>query len=141
MTTANRAVTVLGGGNTAFAVAANLALRGFAVTIYELPAFAHMLTPIQSSRTINLLGVAETGAAQLQRVTTDIQVALENDLLLLIVPAYAHKPFAEVCAPHLRDGHMVDVDEMRAFEGANAAASRLIDAAQKRTGLDFSRHA
>jgi hypothetical protein len=35
----------------------------------------------------------------------------------------------------------VDVDEMRAFEGANAAASRLIDAAQKRTGLDFSRHA
>ena len=41
----------------------------------------------------------------------------------------------------VRDGHMVDVDEMRAFEGANAAASRLIDAAQKRTGLDFSRHA
>lgn len=32
---------------------------------------------------------------------------LVNDLLLLIVPAYAHKPFAEVCAPHLRDGHMV----------------------------------
>lgn len=107
MTTANRALTILGGGNTAFAVAANLALRGFAVTIYELPAFAHMLAPIQNSRTINLLGVSETGAAQIQRVTTEIEVALENDLLLLIVPAYAHKPFAEICAPHLRDGHTV----------------------------------
>jgi cytosine/adenosine deaminase-related metal-dependent hydrolase len=40
----------------------------------------------------------------------------------------------------VRDGHMVDVDEMRAFEGANTAASRLIEAAQKRTGFDFSRH-
>ena len=41
----------------------------------------------------------------------------------------------------VRDGHMVDVDEMRAFDGANAAASRLLAAAGKRTGMDFSRHA
>lgn len=41
----------------------------------------------------------------------------------------------------VRDGHMVDVDEMRAFEGANTAARRLLDAAQKRTGFDFARHA
>jgi len=102
-----RSLTVLGGGNTAFAVAANLALRGFAVTLYELPAFAHMLTPIQQSRTIQLLGVAESGRATLACVTTKIEEALENDLLLLIVPAYAHKPFAEICAPHLRDGHTI----------------------------------
>lgn len=30
----SQAVTILGGGNTAFAVAANLALRGFAITIF-----------------------------------------------------------------------------------------------------------
>ena len=41
----------------------------------------------------------------------------------------------------VRDGHMVDVDEMRAVDGANAAASRLLAAAGKRTGMDFSRHA
>lgn len=41
----------------------------------------------------------------------------------------------------VRDGHMVDVDEMRAFDGANAAARRLLSAAQERTGIDFSRHA
>jgi cytosine/adenosine deaminase-related metal-dependent hydrolase len=41
----------------------------------------------------------------------------------------------------VRDGHMVDVDEMRAFDGCNSAARRLLDAAHQRTGLDFSRHA
>ncbi len=102
-----RALTILGGGNTAFAVAANLALRGYAITLGELPAFAQTIAPIQASRTIQLVGMAENGTAQLARVTTDLREALENDLLLLIVPAYAHKPFAEACAPHLRDGHTI----------------------------------
>lgn len=101
------ALTILGGGNTAFAVAANLSLRGYAVTLYELPAFAQTLRPLQESRTIHLAGVAESGAALIHQVTTDIAVALQNELLLLIVPAYAHKAFAEACAPHLRDGHTV----------------------------------
>src|SRR5262249_43928013 len=30
-----------------------------------------------------------------------------NDLLLLIVPAYAHRAFAEACAPYLRRGHVL----------------------------------
>ncbi|MGQ0653644.1 MAG: amidohydrolase family protein [Betaproteobacteria bacterium] len=38
------------------------------------------------------------------------------------------------------EGRMVDVGEMRAFEGANAAARRLLSAAQQRTGIDFARH-
>lgn len=103
----SQAVTILGGGNTAFAVAANLALRGYVVTLYEHPAFAGALDPIRANQTIRLVGVAEQGAAKIARVTDSLEEALANDLLLLIVPAYAHKPFAEVCAPYLRDGHMV----------------------------------
>ncbi len=41
----------------------------------------------------------------------------------------------------VRDGHMVDVDEMHALDGANAAALRLLSAAQRRTGIDFRRQA
>jgi len=100
-------LTVFGGGNTAFAVAANLSLRGIDVTLYEHPNFASALDPIRSRQTIHLLGVAEQGAARIRRVTNDLAEALENDLLLLIVPAYAHKAFAELCAPHLRDGHQL----------------------------------
>lgn len=101
-------LTVLGGGNTAFAVAANLALRGFEVTLGEVPAFAGMLEPIRESRSIRLDGVAERGAARIARVTTDVGEALgANNLVLLIVPAYAHRPFAEACAAHLRSGQTV----------------------------------
>ncbi|MCC6194506.1 MAG: amidohydrolase family protein [Burkholderiales bacterium] len=41
----------------------------------------------------------------------------------------------------VRDGHMVDVDEAAAFDGANAAATRLLTAARHRTGIDFTRQA
>lgn len=100
-------LTILGGGNTAFATAANLALRGFEVTLCEHPSFAWTLEPLGWKRCIQLDGVAKQGTAQISRVTTDFADALDNDLLLLIVPAYAHKPFAEACAPHLREGHVV----------------------------------
>jgi len=41
----------------------------------------------------------------------------------------------------VRDGRMVDVDEARALDGANAAARRLLHAAQQRTGIDFTKQA
>ena len=105
---ATRSVTILGGGNTAFAVAANLTLEGHEITLYELPEFASTLEPIRKTRTINLVGAAQQGPARIHRVTTDIEEALAaSDLALLIVPAYAHKPFAEVCTPHLKAGQTV----------------------------------
>jgi opine dehydrogenase len=101
-------LTVLGGGNTAFAVAANLTLAGHRVTLCELPAFRPMVEPILDARQITLHGVARRGTARLHAVTTDFAQALAaNELVLLIVPAYAHKPFAEACADHLRPSQMV----------------------------------
>jgi opine dehydrogenase len=103
-----RSLTILGGGNTAFAAAAHFTLRGFEVNLCEIPSFAWTLAPVQESRTIHLAGVAGQGAAQIARVTTDVARALgENELVLLIVPAYAHEPFARACAPHLRRGQIV----------------------------------
>ncbi len=102
-----RDLTILGGGNTAFAAAANLSLRGFRVTLCEHPSFAWTLDPIRDSGVIPLDGVAERGKAKIHRLTTNFSEGLENDLLLTIVPAYAHKPFAEACRPHLREGHIL----------------------------------
>ena len=105
---AARKVTVLGGGNTAFSVAAKLTLDGVEVALYELPEFASTLEPVTSSRSIRLEGVAGNGTASIAMVTTNAAEALAfSDLALLIVPAYAHKAFAESCAPHLTDSHTV----------------------------------
>lgn len=101
-------VTVLGGGNTAFSVAANLALGGVGVTLWEDPSLADSVAPIRQSRTIHLEGSERTGAATLAGVTTDIAEALAwAETVLVAVPAYAHRPFAETCAPHLRAGQLV----------------------------------
>ena len=102
-------ITILGGGNTAFAAAANLTLKGFGVTLCELPEFEEMLDPVRDSGVIHLVGVEETGAAKSAfSLTTDIETALNaSDLILVIVPAYAHKPFALACAPYLGPEHTV----------------------------------
>ncbi len=74
-----RSVTVMGGGNTAFAVAASLTLECHEVTLFELPEFADSIRPIEQSRTTNLLGVAgvaDQGPAGIAQVMTDAQSAL-----------------------------------------------------------------
>ena len=106
--TVSEHITILGGGNTAFATAANLTLKGFEITLCEISGFEHMLDPVLDNGIIHLLGVEETGAAKIHRITTDIEAAMNaSDLVLLIVPAYAHKPFALACAPYLRSDHTV----------------------------------
>lgn len=101
-------LTILGGGNTAFAVAANLTHLGHRVTLWEIPSFEHTLAPVRDSGVIQLVGVAHQGPARIHRMTTDIAEALEaSDLVLVIVPSYAHQPFLDACAPHLRTDHIV----------------------------------
>ena len=101
-------LTVLGGGNTAFATAAKLTLDGASVTLCELPEFQDSIEPIRRSRRIALDGVGGRGEVTLDCVTTDFRTSLEeNELALLIVPAYGHRAFAEACAPHLRAGQVI----------------------------------
>lgn len=101
-------LTVLGGGNTAFSVAAKLQLDGAAVTLCEIPSFSHMVEPILETRQVQLDGVAGQDIATLECVTTNFSVGLaKNELNLLIIPAYGHAAFAEACAPHLQSGQVV----------------------------------
>lgn len=101
-------VTVLGGGNTAFSMAANLALGGAEVVLWEHPAFAWTIEPIRESLTIHLDGNGRTGAAKLAAVTTDPAEALAwSDTLICSVPSYAHQPFIEQLAKHVRPHHLL----------------------------------
>jgi len=97
---------VLGAGNTGFAVAANLTLAGHSVTLAELPDFPDAIAPLGDSRTIDLMGVANTGAARIADITNDVAAAAAaSDTLMVIVPAYGHAPWAEALAPRVRDNH------------------------------------
>jgi opine dehydrogenase len=105
--TSKRRVAILGGGNTAFALAANLTLRGHEVVLWEAPDHAASVAPLLADPTISLLGVAERGKARIHRVTTDVAEATAEDLLLAPVPSYAHRSFADLLLPHIRPGHLL----------------------------------
>ena len=99
---------VMGGGNGGFCMAADLTLRGFEARLFELPAFAHTIEPVIQEGGIALRGVAGEGFARPALVTTDVEAALEGaDVVMVVVPAMAHKPMARACAPFLREGQIV----------------------------------
>src|SRR5262245_32812573 len=89
-------------------MAANLALAGFDVLLWEHPDFAQTIEPIRESLTIYLDGSARTGPAKLAGVTTDAAAALAwSETLVCSVPSYAHQPFIEQILPHLEPGHLL----------------------------------
>lgn len=101
-------VVVLGGGNTAFSVAAKLALEGHDVALWEHRSQAVSIEPITSRREIRLTGTGGSGIARLAMVTTDPAVALSfSDTLVAPVPSYAHAALLDAIGEHLGAHHLL----------------------------------
>ena len=114
-----RKIAVLGGGNGAITMAADMTLAGHRSVLYEMPQFKEKLKTIFKTKTIFIDGKARTGEAGLFKVTDDIKEAVRNaDIILIVVPAFAHLVYAKLLAPELRDGHNVVLvpGTMGAFE-------------------------
>lgn len=107
-------VTICGCGGSAIAVAADLALMGCSVNLYEHPDFSSNLDPIRDQGGILLTGNSisgKTGIATMRKITSDPIEALEgSDLVMLPVPAQAHIPFFEILAPHFQEGQVIFVN-------------------------------
>lgn len=103
-----RKICVVGGGNGAFAAAADLTLRGYQVSIYTDARFARNIQHIQKSRVIRIEGVGPVGDAKIHKVTTDLQEALEDvDIVMPILPAYAQEAVAKSLVPHVHDDMII----------------------------------
>ena len=105
-------ITIVGGGNGAFAASADLTLRGNQVTLFELPQFAGGIKEVMERGGIEMESFAgnglEEGFAKLYKITTDVKEALaESDIIMVIVPSYSLETIAKLCAPYLRDGQIV----------------------------------
>lgn len=105
-------ITVIGGGNGGFATAADLKVRGFNVTLFELPEFKQNIEAIMEIGGINLEVLESTGLkggfAKLDKITTDIEEALaEADVIFVIVPAFGQANMARTCAPYLKDNQII----------------------------------
>jgi opine dehydrogenase len=92
----NKTVAVLGAGHGAHAMAGDLASRGFAVNMFEMPQFQANVRELFASRTIRVSGVID-GTYELNNVTSDIDEAIDGVRYILVVtPAFAHDAYARL---------------------------------------------
>ena len=98
-------VAVLGAGNGAHAMAGHLGLKGFPIRLYNK--FEEEIEAMRERGGIALEGVVE-GFGPVELATTDPAAVVGwADVIMVVVPAFAHRFMARRCAPHLRDGQIV----------------------------------
>jgi opine dehydrogenase len=103
-------ITIIGGGNGAHAMAADLALAGHAVTLFEFPGFAPKMNLVLDSGAIEFHAGSTHQVVHLARATTDIALALrEATWVMVVVPSFGHEAAARACAPHLQDGQRIAI--------------------------------
>jgi opine dehydrogenase len=99
---------VLGGGHGARTVAADLALAGHEVRLFERERFHASVAAIFEHGEITVSGKARHGTARLALATHDISAAISGvDAILIVVPALHHLTYAELLAPYLSHGQHV----------------------------------
>jgi len=99
--------TVIGAGHGGKAMAADLAAKGFQVTLYNRT--AERIQEIAVRAAIDLeYESGNSRCCQLALVTSDIGEALEDaDVIMVVLPASGHRDVARSCAPYLRNGQIV----------------------------------
>ncbi|MDK2986785.1 MAG: opine dehydrogenase [Clostridia bacterium] len=103
-------VTVLGAGHGGLATAGHIALKGFPVKIYS--PFEKELAPIRERGGIKLegdvQGFAKLSEDAISLLTSSLDEAIRDaDLVLLIMPALAHRTIASLIGPFLQEGQVV----------------------------------
>ena len=101
-------VAVMGGGNGSHTIAADLSLKGLRVNMFEIEQFAVNMRQVFETREIEMTGVAGSGKARLNMVTSDIQQAVENvEVIFIPLPGFAVAVYAELLAPILNKDQIV----------------------------------
>jgi len=105
---------VCAGGRAGAAMAADMALMGYKVNLFELERYKENIDPIIEKGGIELSGKTQsgrTGFAKLNRVTSDPEEAIKDaDLIMVTSPAIGHEAFFEAFSPYLREGQCVLVN-------------------------------
>ena len=104
-----KSITVVGGGNGAHALAADLALKGFEIRMFESPQFEQSFKTTLERAEIDLIEpFGQEKTARLYKATINAEEALKGtNYVMIAVPAFAHKHFFELIMPYLQDGQCV----------------------------------
>lgn len=101
----NITISVIGAGNGGQALAGYFAMKGFDTSLFNRSRWR--IEPIIENRKIKLEGEVK-GSFQISFATTNIEEAMKNrKLIMVVVPAFAHRDIAEKIAPFVEDGQII----------------------------------
>lgn len=99
---------VIGAGHGGKAMAAHLALMGFEVSLYNRTPEHIEVIRARGGISLDSYEGGPRGFHKLALVTADMQQALAHtDVVMVVVPASAHRDIAKTMAPHLKSRHIV----------------------------------
>lgn len=104
-----KSIAVLGGGNGAHAMAADLTLKGYEVNMCEAPEFKESISPTLERQAVDLIDAwGEKHTVKLNMVTTNFAEALNGvSYIMMTIPAIGTKSFFNSIAPYLKDGQTI----------------------------------
>ena len=108
-----KTIAVIGAGNGGFAMAADLALSGWKINLYELPRFGENIAPLFDKGGIDIVGThidgkANSGFGKLNKITTDIKDATDDAYCIMVITqAVTHEEVAKLIGPHLKEGQTI----------------------------------
>lgn len=102
---------VLGAGHGGLAMAGHLAIKGFKVNLYNRG--RRRIRAVIQRKGIKVEGEVK-GFGKIERASTNIQECIKSaDVLMVVVPANAHRFIAEACAPYLQENQVVTLNPGR----------------------------
>lgn len=100
-------VSVLGSGNGGCALAAEWALAGHEVSMFDFKEFPINIEAINKNGGIYSEGYVD-GFAKLKYAGHNIEEAISSaEVIFIVGPAFSTEPFARACKPYLKDGQIV----------------------------------
>jgi len=107
--TDQKTIAVLGGGNGAHTMAADLTLKGYEVNMCEAPEFKQSISTTLERQAIDLIDAwGEKHTVKLNMVTTNFEEALKGvSYIMMAVPAIGTKSFFNSIMPYLEDEQTV----------------------------------
>jgi len=105
----NKRIAVLGGGNGAHAMAADLTMKGFEVRLCEAPEFEEGIKSTLARQSVVLIDAqGKHHTVKLHLVTTNFEEALDGvEYIMMAIPAFASRNFFAAIIPYLRDGQTI----------------------------------
>lgn len=104
----NERYAVIGAGHGGKAMAAHLTLMGFPVTLYNRTADNVAAIKARGGLELTSYDGGPHGFARLEAVTSDMQEAVKQaDILMVVLPSTAHASVAREASAHLQDGQII----------------------------------